>query len=65
MSQISRICPVTDAEAERIVRPATLADLAGQITASPAQPSPAQPSQLTAGREGLIRRIALGVDAAG
>jgi hypothetical protein len=36
MSQISRICPVTDAEAERIVRPATFADLAGRITASPA-----------------------------
>jgi hypothetical protein len=34
MSQISRICPVTDAQAERMVRPGTLADLAEQITAT-------------------------------
>jgi hypothetical protein len=34
ISQISRICPVTDAEAERMVRPATLADLAERITAT-------------------------------
>src|ERR1700734_2428611 len=33
MNQISRICPVTDAEAERIARHGALADLAAQITA--------------------------------
>jgi hypothetical protein len=33
MNPISRICPVTDAEAAAMVRPETLADLAGQITA--------------------------------
>jgi hypothetical protein len=32
MNQISRICPVTDAEAERIASRGALADLAGQIT---------------------------------
>lgn len=39
MYSISRISPVTDAEAERLVRPATLADLAAQITATPAAPA--------------------------
>jgi hypothetical protein len=36
MNQISRICPVTDTEAERIARHGALADLAAQITAVPA-----------------------------
>jgi hypothetical protein len=36
MNQLSQICPITDAEAERLVRPATLADLAARITAEPA-----------------------------
>src|ERR1700691_5337489 len=36
MNQISRICPVTDAEAERIAGRGALADLAGQITTVPA-----------------------------
>jgi hypothetical protein len=42
MTPISRICPVTDAQAERMVRPGTLADLAEQITAtqSPKPPEP-------------------------
>jgi hypothetical protein len=39
ISQISRICPVTDAEAERMVRPATLADLADLITATQGLPA--------------------------
>ena len=34
MNPVSRICPITDPEAERLVRPATFADLAAQITAS-------------------------------
>jgi hypothetical protein len=37
MNQISRICPVTDAEAERIARHGALADLAAQITAVEAE----------------------------
>ena len=45
MSQISRICPVTDAEAERIVRSATFADLAGRITASPAATADGTPGR--------------------
>jgi hypothetical protein len=45
MSQISRICPVTDAEAERIVRPATFADLGGRITASPAATADGTPGR--------------------
>lgn len=36
MNQISRICPVTDAEAERIASRGVLADLTAQITAVPA-----------------------------
>lgn len=35
MNQLSRICPITDAEAERLVRPGTVADLAARITAEP------------------------------
>ena len=34
MNQITRIAPVTDAEAARLVRPDTLADLAAEITAT-------------------------------
>src|SRR5580692_9508503 len=41
MNQISRICPITDAEAERIARHGALADLAAQITAVPATDAPA------------------------
>jgi hypothetical protein len=40
---VSRISPVTDTEAARLARPATLADLADQITATPAGPVPARP----------------------
>jgi hypothetical protein len=36
MNQIDRICPVTDADAERLVRPGTFADLGARITACPA-----------------------------
>ena len=35
MNPVTRISPVTDAEAARMARPETLADLAGQITAMP------------------------------
>jgi hypothetical protein len=35
MNQISQICPVTDTDAERLVRPGTFADLGAQITAAP------------------------------
>ena len=42
MNPVSRICPITDPEAERLVRPATFADLAAQITAiPPVAPAPA------------------------
>jgi hypothetical protein len=35
MNQIGRICPVTDTDAERLVRPGTFADLGARITADP------------------------------
>ncbi|MFZ0189675.1 MAG: hypothetical protein WAL72_22330 [Streptosporangiaceae bacterium] len=35
MNQISQICPVTDTDAERLVRPGTFADLGARITADP------------------------------
>ena len=35
MNQISQICPVTDTDAERLVRPGTFADLGTRITAAP------------------------------
>lgn len=35
MNQLSRISPISDADAARTVQPGTLADLAGQITATP------------------------------
>jgi hypothetical protein len=38
MNQLSQITPVTDAEAARLVRTSTLADLAGQITATAVPP---------------------------
>jgi Sigma-70 region 2 len=43
---VTRISPVSDAEAARMARPDTLADLAGQITATP----PAAPGRRTASR---------------
>lgn len=54
MNPVTRISPVTDAEAARMARPETLADLAGQITARPA----AAPGQLTAasGRGRSVRK---------
>lgn len=54
MNPVTRISPVTDAEAARMARPDTLADLAGQITARPA----AAPGQLTAasGRGRSVRK---------
>jgi hypothetical protein len=46
MNPVTRISPVTDAEAARMARPQTLADLAGQITAVP----PKAPDRLAASR---------------
>ena len=46
MNPVTRISPVSDAEAARMARPDTLADLAGQITATP----PAAPGRRTASR---------------
>jgi hypothetical protein len=40
MNEITRISPVTDDEAARMVRPQTLADLASQITATPVETPP-------------------------
>jgi hypothetical protein len=57
MNQISRICPVTDTDAERLVRPATFADLGAWITAAPpADPAPARPGRRPRGRRWLIER---------
>jgi hypothetical protein len=46
MNPVTRISPVSDAEAARMARPDTLADLAEQITAT----APAAPDRLTASR---------------
>jgi hypothetical protein len=46
MNPVTRISPVTDAEAARLARPDTLAGLAAQITAT----APAAPGQRTASR---------------
>ena len=35
MNEMSRICPVTDTDAQRLVRPGTFADLGARITAAP------------------------------
>ena len=45
MNQLSQICPITDAEAERLVHPATLADLAARITAEPIPAASYQPAR--------------------
>ena len=55
MNQISRICPVTDAEAERIARHGALADLAAQITATDA-PGVGAPPRTGERRAGERRR---------
>ena len=44
-NQLGRICPVTDTDAERLVRPGTFGHLGAQITATPAGPTtPAEPA---------------------
>ena len=51
MNQLSWICPVTDTDAERLVRPGTFADLGAQITAvPPADLAPAPPGRRRRGR---------------
>ena len=39
MNQIQRIAPISDADAARLVSDTALADLAGQITMTPAGPA--------------------------
>ncbi|HXL88760.1 MAG TPA: hypothetical protein VN969_07255 [Streptosporangiaceae bacterium] len=56
-SPLSQIAPVTDSEAARLVRSSTLADLAGQITAT-AGPAPS-PRTSSPRRSHRRRRIAL------
>ncbi len=60
MNQLSRISPVTDAEAARLVQPGTLADLASEITATSVPAGPGRHGQAsTAGarpRSGSRRR---------
>ena len=41
MNQIQRIAPISDADAARLVSDTALADLAGQITMTPAGPATA------------------------
>ncbi len=64
MNPVTRISPVTDAEAARLARPDTLADLAGQITAEP----PAAPGRRVAatgrGRWGRKGRWLIGIPVA-
>ena len=56
MNQISRICPVTDTAAERLVHPGTFADLGARITAAlPADLAPARP-----GGQPRRRRLLIG-----
>ena len=63
MNQLSRICPVTDADAGRLVRPGTLADLGARITAAPPgdqapgqAPAPAGPGRRPRGSRQLIAK---------
>jgi hypothetical protein len=58
MNQLSRITPVSDAEAARLVRPDTLADLASDITAT-AVPGRHGHARTAAGRPGPARRRVL------
>jgi hypothetical protein len=60
MNQISRICPVTDAEAERLVRPGTLADLGARITAHPAGVADGPARARRPGRQPRGRRWPIG-----
>lgn len=56
MNQISRICPVTDTDAERLVHPGTFADLGARITAAPpADLAPARPGRPPRGHRTPIR----------
>ena len=63
MNQLSRICPVTDADAGRLVRPGTFADLGARITAAPPgdqapgqAPAPAGPGRRPRGSRQLIAK---------
>jgi hypothetical protein len=64
MNPVSRICPITDAEAERLVRPATFTGLSAQITAiPPAEASPGlqtrPPARPGRGRPRRLLRVPL------
>jgi hypothetical protein len=47
MNQVSRISPITDADAAGLAQPGTLADLASQITATPPGPRSGGPAERT------------------
>lgn len=63
MNEITRISPVTDDEAARMVRSQTLADLASQITATPVDMPPAARRRLPGQRasRGHKRRVLLAI----
>ena len=66
MNQLSKIARVSDAEAAQLARPDTLADLAGQITATPAgarHPAASRPAAARP-RRGIRRRWLIAVPAA-
>lgn len=54
MHEITRISPVTDAEAARLVSPAALADLAGEIMATPPPPGRLRGSRPRPSRRRLL-----------
>ncbi len=61
MNQLSRISPVTDAEAARLVQPGTLADLASEITATSVPSGPGRHGHASSAgarpRSGPRRRV--------
>jgi hypothetical protein len=59
MNQLSRISPVNDAEAARLVQPGTLADLASEITATAVPAASGRPGRGHAARPRPARRRAL------
>jgi hypothetical protein len=56
MNQISLISRVTDAQAARIARPGTMAELAAEIAATPVRTPPASPRRARASRQSSWRR---------
>ncbi|MGH3205055.1 MAG: hypothetical protein ACRDP5_23845 [Streptosporangiaceae bacterium] len=68
VSQISRICPVSDADAGRLARPGTLADLGSRIIAYPAEatapPAANSPAANSPAANGRGRRLPVGMSLA-